>query len=102
MALEITRYYNSMDNTPGMFVKGWKTDYETCLKKKEDSEDIIVMYPEEHKDIRTYGSGTFKSPKGVYDTLFKTEDEMYILKVQKGLPNKYDQAGSLYQSRIQQ
>jgi len=45
MALEITRYYNSMDNTPGMFGKGWKTDYETCLKKKEDSEDIIVMYP---------------------------------------------------------
>jgi len=46
MALEITRYYNSMDNTPGMFGKGWKTDYETCLKKKEDSEDIIVMYRE--------------------------------------------------------
>jgi len=24
MAIEITRYYNSMDNTPGMFGKGWK------------------------------------------------------------------------------
>jgi len=31
----------------------------------------------------------------VYDTLFKTEDEMYILKVQKGITYKYDQAGSL-------
>ncbi|EIC03289.1 YD repeat protein, partial [Acetivibrio thermocellus YS] len=96
MALEITRYYNSMDNTPGMFGKGWKTDYETCLKKKEDSEDIIVMYP--GGSIRIFehtGSGTFKSPKGVYDTLFKTEDEMYILKVQKGITYKYDQAGSL-------
>jgi len=102
MALEITRYYNSMDNTPGMFGKGWKTDYETCLKKKEDSEDIIVMYP--GGSIRIFehtGSGTFKSPKGVYDTLFKTEDEMYILKVQKGLPTNMTRLEALYQSRIQ-
>jgi len=96
MALEITRYYNSMDNTEGIFGKGWKIDYETCLKKKEDSEDIIVAYPDGNIRVFEYtDTGSFKSPKGVYDTLLKTEDGTYILKVQKGITYKYDQAGNL-------
>jgi len=96
MGLEITRYYNSMDNTQGIFGKGWRIDYETCLKKKEDSEDIIVVYPEGNIRVFEYtDTGDFKSSKGVYDTLFKAEDGTYILKVQKGITYKYDQAGSL-------
>jgi len=47
-----------------------ETDYETCLKKKEDSEDIIVVYPEGNIRVFEYtDTGSFKSPKGVYDTL---------------------------------
>jgi len=49
----------------------------------------------EHKSIEYTDTGSFKSPKGVYDTLLKTEDGTYILKVQKGITYKYDQAGSL-------
>ncbi|GAE90668.1 Rhs family protein [Acetivibrio straminisolvens JCM 21531] len=91
IGIEITRYYNSMDNTQGIFGKGWRMDYETCLKKKEDSEDIVVVYPE--GNIRVFEhteTGSFKSPKGVCDTLFKIEDDTYILKVQKGITYKYD------------
>lgn len=96
MVLEITRYYNSMDNTRGIFGKGWRIDYETCLKKKEDSEDKIVVYPE--GSIRVFEhteGGSYKSPKGEYDTLSKTENNTYILKRQKGFTYKYDQAGNL-------
>jgi len=47
-----------------------ENDYETCLKKKEDSEDIIVVYPEGNIRVFEYTDTGVSSLRREYMTLF--------------------------------
>ncbi|GAE87091.1 Rhs family protein [Acetivibrio straminisolvens JCM 21531] len=97
IALEIRRYYNSIDKTYGILGKGWRIGYETSLMNIEDSQDILVVYPDGSINIFEYNEkdSKYTAPRGVFDILRKNEDESYALKLHDGTTYRYDKSGNL-------
>lgn len=97
IVLEIKRYYNSIDQTYGILGKGWRIGYETSLMNMEDSENILVVYPDGSVNVFEYNEedNKYTAPRGVFDILQKNEDESYTLKLHDGTTYRYDKSGSL-------
>ncbi len=96
MALEITRYYNSLaHNTSGSMGKGWGTNYDTSLTIKGSGE-VTIVYPDGHIVIfKPDGNGKYSTPETVFDQLTKVNDSQYELKLQSKEKYIYGNNGKL-------
>ncbi|SNT25939.1 RHS repeat-associated core domain-containing protein [Anaerovirgula multivorans] len=96
-ALEITRYYNSLDTRSGMIGKGWRLNYESSIEIDGDTGDAIVTYPEGRTIVfdLQISTGKYIAPETVFDTLTKKQDGTFELRWQDKTIYGYNSDGKL-------
>ncbi|WP_027399773.1 RHS repeat-associated core domain-containing protein [Anaerovorax odorimutans] len=90
-SLEVSRYYNSLDERVSKIGKSWRLNYDTVLENMS-SEDIKITYPDGHSVVFEPVSGTNKytASEAEFDELYKNTNNTYDLKRNDKLTYKYN------------
>jgi len=94
-ALEIVRYYNSLDTRNSMMGTAWRTNYDSFVSIDSVTGNATVTYPDGHTLIYEYSGGQYIAPDMVYDTLTGNMDGTYSLKLQSKSTYRYNSNGRL-------
>ncbi|MBC2582946.1 DUF6531 domain-containing protein, partial [Clostridium sp. DJ247] len=94
--INIRRSYNSKDNSIGAMGRGWTFEYESRIKRKDESE-IIVVYPDGHIEIfmKTENGWENQSYEDKNVLLQDIEKGEFNLTLKDKTTYKYDKQGKL-------
>lgn len=93
-ALEVVRYYNSLDSRSSMMGVAWRTNYDSSVSF-DSSGNATVTYPDGRTLTYEYNGGLYKSPDMIYDTFVRNTDGTYSLTLQSKTTYQYNSNGRL-------
>lgn len=96
LPVQITRFYNSLENDSGIVGKGWTLNLESNIEVIENG-DVKATYPSGRSVVFTYNTNnnTYESPENVFDILIKNSLGEFELKQQSKITNIYSEQGKL-------
>lgn len=94
-ALEVVRYYNSLDTRDSMLGTAWRMNYDSSVSVDNNTGNAIVTYPDGHTLTYAFSGGQYHSPNMVFDTFISNADGTYSLKLQNKTTYEYNDSGRL-------
>ncbi|MDZ7662429.1 RHS repeat-associated core domain-containing protein [Thiohalophilus sp.] len=94
-SLSFVRYYNSLDDRPGVMGKGWRHSYERSVVLESGGTTAAVIRADGKTYTYTRNSGTWTTDPDVTSTLSRDGDGGWSLTLASGTVENYDAEGKL-------
>ncbi|MFS1514767.1 polymorphic toxin-type HINT domain-containing protein [Chengkuizengella sp. SCS-71B] len=96
LALEVNRFYNSLDQESGLIGKSWKFSYESFLEV-DSIDNVTITYPDGRKGyfMLDEETGLYIAPQTIFDTLIKKTDTYELTWQSNKATYIYDMDGKL-------
>ncbi|NDI36496.1 polymorphic toxin-type HINT domain-containing protein [Chengkuizengella sediminis] len=96
LALEVNRFYNSLDQESGLLGKSWKFSYESFLEV-DSIDNVTITYPDGRKGyfMLDEETGLYIAPQTIFDTLIKNTDAYELTWQSNKTTYIYDLEGKL-------
>ena len=96
LSFAFTRFYNSLDDTPGPVGIGWTHSYHLSLTEEPVTGNVAVRWGDAHVDSYLLQGGSYVHElPGIFDTLVKNPDGTFVVKKKDQREYRFGAGGSL-------